>query len=256
MKEPLELSRPWRRLFPTPLSLVLVLFVVLTGFRAYGYFGSDLLQGPPIMIGFVLMWFVPLVFLTRYGREQIGLHQPFSYRWLLLGILLGAAAAAFCYLLGLLLYGKSDQHWFVSVAYAFQTDERIAQLPRHIAFIAFTVPAMLASPIGEEIFFRGVTEEANRDRLSGRGAACFAAALFALAHLIHHGIYRGQNGIEVMPVSGAIWFALMFATSLLFSYLRRKGQSIWTAIAAHAAFNLVMNVTIFYSLFVSTPRTH
>lgn len=255
MKEPLELSRPWRRLFPSPLVLVLLLFVALTALRAYGYFGSDILHGPPIMLGFVLMWFVPLVFLTRYGREQIGFGRKLSWKWNAIGISLGAAAAGFCYLLGLLLYGKSDQNWFVSVAYAFQTDERIALLPRHIAYIAFTVPAIVASPVGEEIFFRGVTEQANRDRMSPRAAACFAAALFALAHLIHHGIYRGFEGIEVMPVSGAIWFVLMFATSLVFSFVRQKGGSIWTAIFAHAAFNLVMNTTIFYSLMVTHPQT-
>lgn len=207
------------------------------------------------MIGFVLMWFVPLVFLTQYGRQQIGFGQKLSWKWISIGIASGATAAFLCYLLGILLYGKSDQNWFVSIAYTFQSDERMAQLPRHIAFIAFTVPAILASPIGEEIFFRGVVEQSNRDRMSPRAAACFAAALFALAHLIHHGIYRGFDGIEIMPISGAIWFILMFATSLVFSFIRHKGVSIWTAVAAHSAFNLVMNVTIFYSLFVTNPQT-
>ncbi|MDQ8186059.1 type II CAAX endopeptidase family protein [Pelagicoccus sp. SDUM812002] len=255
MKEQLELSRPWRRLFPSPLPLVLILFVILTGFRAYGYFGREFFHGTSVMIGFVLMWFVPLVFLTRYGREQIGFRRSISWKWMLYGILLGGAAAAICYLLGVLLYGKSDQNWFVSVAYTFQSDERIAQLPRHLAFIAFTVPAMLASPIGEEIFFRGVAEQAGRDRMSPVSCACFAATLFALAHLIHHGIHSGLNGIEIMPVSGTIWFILIFASSLVFSLVRQKGGSIWTAVFAHATFNLVMNITIFYSLLVTDPKT-
>lgn len=255
MKEPLELCRPWRRMFPSPLALALLLFVILTSLRAYGYLGSEFFEGPPVMIGFVLMWFVPLVFLTQYGREQIGFSQRLSPKWISIGVFLGATAAFFCYLLGIILYGKSDQNWFVSVAYNFQTDGRIAQLPRHIAFIAFTVPAVLASPIGEEIFFRGVIEQSNRDRMSPRKAACFSAALFSLAHLIHHGIYRSNDGIELMPISGTIWFTLMFATSLVFSFLRQKGVSIWTAVGAHAAFNLVMNITIFYSLFVTHPQT-
>ncbi len=255
MKEPLELCRPWRSLFPSPLILALVLFVILSGFRAYGFLGSDLFQGQPVMIGFVLMWFVPLVFLTQYGREQIGFSRPLSLKWIAIGLLLGASAAGICYLLGLLLYGKSDHNWFVSIAYTFQSDERISELPRHLAFIAFTVPAVIASPIGEEIFFRGVIEQANRDRMSPRAAACLAAALFALAQLLHHGIYRGQDGIEIMPISGAIWFALMFATSLVFSFIRRRSESIWTAIAAHVAFNLTTNIAIFYSLFVINPQT-
>lgn len=255
MKEPLELSRPWRRLFPSPLPLVLSLFVILTGVRAYGYFGNEFFEGFPVTIGFVLMGAVPLVFLTQYGREQIGFRRPISWKWIFIGLAAGAATATICYGLGILLYGKSDQNWFVSVAYAIQSDERTAQLPRHIAFIAFTIPAILASPIGEEIFFRGVTEQANRDRMSPWAAACFAAALFALAHLIHHGIHRGIDGIEIMPASGAIWLALMFATSLVFSFVRQKSGSIWIAVLAHAAFNLVVNITIFYSLMVTSPQT-
>lgn len=255
MQEPLELSRPWRSLFPSPLALALTLFVVLTGLRAYGFLGSDLFYGLPVTIGFVLMWFVPSVFLTRYGRAQIGFNRPLSLKWIALALLLGGAAAAACYALGILIYGKGDQNWFASVAYTFQADERISQLPRHLAFVAFSVPAVIASPLGEEIFFRGVVEQANRDRMSRLAASCFAAALFALAQLLHHGIYRSWESVEIMPTSGALWFALMFATGLLLSYLRQKGESIWTAVAAHAAFNLVVNVCIFYSLLVSHPQT-
>lgn len=256
LREPLELRPLWNRLFPSPLALALTIFLLLSLFRVYGYFGADFFQSQPVLLGFVLMWFVPTLFLTPYGREQIGLGRPLSFKWISIALLAGAALAAACYLLGILLYGKSDQNWFVSVAYAYQSDERISQLPRHIAFIAFTVPAILASPIGEEFLFRGVIEQANRDRMSRIAAASVAAALFALVHLTHHGIYLGMNGIEYMPVSGLIWFILMFLTSLAFSFLRQKGGSIWTAVAAHAAFNLVMNLTIFYSLFVSHPQVH
>ncbi|EDY83616.1 CAAX amino terminal protease family [Verrucomicrobiia bacterium DG1235] len=256
LNEPLELRDLFKRLSPSPLALVLILFLALSSFRVYGYFGSEVFHGPPIMIGFVLMWFVPTLFLTPYGRHQIGFGHSLSFKWIGLGILAGAALAGLCYLLGILLYGKTEHNWFVSIGYTFQSDERIAQLPRHIAFIAFTIPAIIASPIGEEIFFRGMVEQANRDRMSRFAASSFAATLFALVHLVHHGIYRGSHGIEIMPISAAIWFVLMFTTSLVFSFLRQKGKSIWTAVLAHSAFNLVMNITIFFSLFVSHPQTN
>lgn len=252
--EPLQLRPFWAQRLPHPLALAGLLFLVLTAFRGYGYFASDLFQSPPVTVGFILMWFVPSVFLTHWGRRQIGLVAPRSLIWLLLALLGGAAAAGLCYGLGIALYGKTEQNWFVSVGYTYLSDERLADMPRNLAFIAFTVPALIASPIGEEFFFRGFVQESARDRLRPAAAACLAAALFAGAYLIHHGIYRSHSGIEVMPVSGALWFALMFATSLVFSFFRRKGGSIWTAVAAHAAFNLVMNATIFYSLMVNTPR--
>jgi len=235
--------------------LSLALFILLTCFRVYGYFGSDLFEDPPIMVGFVLMWILPLLFLSRKGREQIGFGQPASLRWIFFAFLGGAALASVCYLIGIGLYGKSDQNWFVSVAYSYQSDERIALLERHIAYILFTIPAIIVSPIGEEFFFRGMIEQSNRHRWSPVAGACLSASLFALAHLAHHGIYRGYNGIEFMPVSGAIWFALMFATSLVFSFFRHKGCSIWTAVLAHSGFNLAMNTYIFYSLFVTQPQT-
>lgn len=254
LREPLELHAIWRRVGISPLPLIVGLFLALGAARAYGYFGPGGFSGMPIMISFMVMWLLPFVFLSEHGRHQIGYSRQVSGKWLLLSLLVGAVCSFLCYAIGLLLYGKTDHNWFVSVAYTYQTDHRLAELPRHMAFIAFTVPAMLASPIGEEIFFRGMVEQSTRDRLNQLGSACFAAALFAAIHLVHHGIYLSYDGLRFMPTSGAIWFLLMFATSLVFSFLRRRGDSIWMAITAHAAFNLVMNLTIFYSLFVSEPQ--
>jgi membrane protease YdiL (CAAX protease family) len=46
-------------------------------------------------------------------------------------------------------------------------------------------------------------------------------------------------GVSVRPLSGSTWVLLMFA------YLRKASGSLTPAIAAHASFNLVMNLTIF-----------
>lgn len=254
LKEPLDLYSFWRRIGIAPLPLIVGLFLVLGAIRAFGYFGPDGFSGPPIMISFMIMWLLPVLFLSGHGRYQIGYARKVSGKWLLASLLAGAGCSLVCYALGILLYGKTDHNWFVSVAYTYQSDYRLAELPRFMAFVAFTVPAMLASPIGEEIFFRGMVEQSTRDRWSPLISACFAAALFAAIHLIHHGIYEGFDGLRIMPVSGFIWFMLMFGTSLVFSFFRQRGGSIWAAITAHAAFNLVMNVTIFYSLFVSIPK--
>ncbi|MBK1878318.1 CPBP family intramembrane glutamic endopeptidase [Pelagicoccus mobilis] len=254
-RAPLDLAAAWQRLGLSPLVLVLTLFVLLAGLRIYGYFGSDLFQGPPIMIGFVLMWLLPFLFLSNYGREQIGFGRKIALKWILVALLSGAVLASLCHFLGLALYGKGEQNWFVSVAYTYQSDERIALLDRHVAYIIFTIPAIIASPIGEEIFFRGMIEQSKRDSWSPPQCALLSATLFALVHLVHHGVYRGYNGIEFMPTAGTIWFGLMLVSSLAFSYLKQKGGSIWIPITAHAGFNLAMNTYIFYSLFVTQPQT-
>lgn len=255
LREPLELHTFWKRIGISPLPLLLGLFLALSAVRAYGYFGADTFLGLPIMASFLAMWLLPFLFLTAHGRYQIGMGRKLSGKWFLIALLAGGGCAFLCYAIGLLLYGKSDHNWFVSVAYTYQSDERLAELPRHIAFIAFTVPAMLASPIGEELFFRGMIEQSGRDRLRPFSAALLSGSLFAAVHLVHHGIYRYDDTIHVQPISGLLWFLLMLGTSLVFSYLRQKGESIWTATVAHSAFNLVMNVSIFYSLMVITPST-
>ncbi len=72
-----------------------------------------------------------------------------------------------------------------------------------------------------------------------------SAAVFAALHVMHHGLLRTPDGWGYVGWSGATWFALMFSTSLVFSTLRMRSGSIWTAVVAHAGFNLAMNGIIF-----------
>ena len=70
----------------------------------------------------------------------------------------------------------------------------------------------------------------------------------AVVHLFHHGIVRIDGQIEILPLFGAIWIALIFGTGVLFAFLRRASGSLVAPILSHAAFNLAMNFTIFYWL--------
>lgn len=74
------------------------------------------------------------------------------------------------------------------------------------------------------------------------------AGWFAVIHLFHHGILRIDGQLRVLPLSGAIWMALIFATGVLFALLRQRSGSLAAPILSHAAFNLAMNLTIFYLL--------
>ena len=74
------------------------------------------------------------------------------------------------------------------------------------------------------------------------------AGWFAVVHLFHHGIVRVDGRIEVLPLSGLIWMALIFGLGVLFAFLRHRAGSLLAPILSHAAFNLAMNYTIFYWL--------
>lgn len=77
-----------------------------------------------IMLGFLLMWFVPWVFLTRLGRKAIGLKLPSGSGWMLGAPMVGCGLAFLCYGLGAVLYGASEQLCFQSIAASFYEDER------------------------------------------------------------------------------------------------------------------------------------
>lgn len=104
---------------------------------------------------------------------------------------------------------------------------------------------MLFSPIGEEIFFRGVLQRALEQRLSVKSSTAIECAAFGLVHLCHHGLSAGASGITFRPISGAMWATLMFLVALMFAALRKRSGSLFPAIAAHVSFNVVMNIVIF-----------
>ena len=157
--------------------------------------------------------------------------------------------ALLCYGLGLLIIWTTNDNWFVSIrnSYLRTTDTRGMSLQQ--LFIIFTIPALIFSPIGEEIFFRGFLQEALTAKFSYRNAMIIDSLFFALIHLFHHGIVKDLAGqIRFYPLSGFIWVLLMFVTAIAFALLKKNSQSIYPAIVSHAVFNLVMNLCIFYGM--------
>jgi membrane protease YdiL (CAAX protease family) len=111
--------------------------------------------------------------------------------------------------------------------------------------LVFTIPAMIFSPIGEEIFFRGFLQYALERRFTERASTNAECAAFGLVHLCHHGLMLTALGFALRPISGGLWVVLMFGAARLFAYLRKRSGSLLPAIVAHICFNLVMNLTIF-----------
>lgn len=227
-------------------GVTLVFVLASTAARVVAMFGPGAWRGIFLLVC-IAMAALPWVVLSRTGRRQVGLQRPRHLAWLPLALVLGGLAASACFWFGFILYGSGPDHPFVSIARSFrqQPAPGFSLLQLHLMF---TIIAILFSPIGEEIFFRGFLQKVLEDRHGRARATVMQAALFALVHLCHHGILVTAAGIVVQPVSGALWVAQMFLLSLMFAWLRRRSDSIVPAIAAHAAFNAAMNHWIFTQL--------
>ncbi len=244
-----SLLRPvWRRLLGQPAwVLCLACYGVLGALRVVGTLGQS--SGRLALIaGFVIMWCLPFLVYSRTGRQRSGLTKIDRPVWLVVGPILGVLSAWVIHIIGFGLFGTSSDNWYVSVRTSYQADPRLLALPLLVQFLVFTAPAVIFSPLGEEFFFRGMLQVSLKERFGVRIATTGTALAFGFVHLLHHGVAVGESGLQLLPISGLLWVALMAGVSLLFALVRAKSGSIWPAVASHVAFNIGMNVAIFYLL--------
>ncbi|XLZ72845.1 CPBP family intramembrane glutamic endopeptidase [Massilia sp. SR12] len=224
----------------------LLLGVAFTALRALAMLGPVAWR-PLFLIHCIFMAATPWLLLSRAGRQECGIQRGGSLATYAGALAFGAAAASACHVLGYALFGTTADNWFVSVANSFRAQPTpglgIVQI-----YLMFTIPAILFSPFGEEIFFRGVLQRALETRFSARTATLLEAIWFGAAHLIHHGLLLSALGLTFLWQSGPLWFLLMTALSLGLAALRKSAGSVWPAVAAHAAFNATMNTFIFSSI--------
>lgn len=236
----------YKKYFSIHVSLVLIALLAV-GFavmRALGALGPSNLRWL-LPLGFCLMTILPWVLLTKNGRQQIGFKKPHKNSFYLLGIGLGIAAPLVCFVLGYLIYGYTNNNWFVNIGNNYKTMMNTTGMSFLMLHLIFTIPAMLFSPIGEEIFFRGVMQKTLEQKWSASTSTYIECCLFAVVHLCHHGFLEAGGSLIFLPVSGALWVIQMFFVAWMFAWLRAKSGSILVAIIAHSIFNLTMNMLIF-----------
>lgn len=234
-----------RRIAPRrALAVVLGLAVLFAGMRFVGMLGPAATRWM-LPLGFVLMAAAPWMLLSREGRRQIGLRPAVSFSQYPPAMLGGVAAALACFALGLMLFGVGGDNWFISVASNYRSTMDTSGFSTAQLYLIFTLPALLFSPIGEEIFFRGMLQRSLEERLSVNASTSIECAAFGVVHLCHHGLAFGAAGVAIRPLSGALWVVLMFLVALMFAVIRRRSGSLFPAMAAHAAFNATMNSVIF-----------
>ena len=186
-------------------SIGIIAGIIFAALRVVGTIGPQTYRFV-LPLGFVLMALMPFIFLKRRGWRRVGLTMSKSAKYYFIGIMAGTTLAFLCYSLGLLLFDHSNDNWFISIknSYLRTTDTTWMSLQQQ--FIIFTIPALIFSPIGEEIFFRGFLQEALAMKLTYRNAMIIDSLFFALIHLFHHGIVRNLAGqVHFYPISGFIW---------------------------------------------------
>jgi membrane protease YdiL (CAAX protease family) len=214
-----------------------------TAIRAFAMLGPVAAR-PLFLAHCIVMAITPWLLLTAAGRAQSGIRRPDRQLSLVIAPFAGVTASVLCFLLGYALFERTADNWFVSVGNSFraQPTPGFSTIQLHLMF---TIPAMIFSPIGEEIYFRGVLQRALETRFSSRISAALESGWFGAAHLVHHGLFLTAAGLSFRPVSGILWFLLTTLLSLVFVTLRKFGNSVFPAVIAHSAFNATMNFFIF-----------
>jgi uncharacterized protein len=235
----------WREFLPAKalMAIVIALVGVFAAMRFIGMFSGATWRWV-LPLSFVLMSLMPWLLLSKTGRTQIGLRRA-QRSCYLLAMSLGALAAAGCFVLGVALFGTGADNWFISIANNYRGMMNTTGFPVWKLHLIFTLPALIFSPIGEELFFRGLLQRTLEERLSAKSSTVIECSAFGLIHLCHHGFLTTAAGLSFMLVSGAIWATLMFMAAYLFAWLRKRSGSLYTAMVAHASFNLCMNTLIF-----------
>jgi membrane protease YdiL (CAAX protease family) len=202
-----------------------------------------------VSLVFVAMAVLPWVLLTADGRRRIGVTRP-SHWWLIPIALVGGAAA--CLLLAAIvgaLWGQTISNPFVYIAGSYGAlPSPLQGSDRFIFFLVFASIGATFSPIGEELFYRGLVHEGLATGVGHLRASLVDAAAFALVHLSHFGVVFVAGAWALLPLPALLWVAAMFAVALLFRTFRVITGSIWGAVFAHAGFNIAMTAVIFFAL--------
>jgi membrane protease YdiL (CAAX protease family) len=196
----------------------------------------------------VLSALVPFIFLKREGLKQIGITRPSSLRMILISLVIGLIAGLFLYVIGQWLYGEGEGNWYRYIGRSYRIREGIEADDKLILFAVTAGMGMIFSPIGEELFFRGIVHDAFARSMGENRASMADSGAFALTHLAHFGlIYTGQQW-QILMRPALLWVIAMFLVSRLFFFFKQTTGSLLGAILCHAAFNLAMIYSIFYLL--------
>lgn len=242
-------NRVWNKFLKLNWKFGLILLLLLCTIRFIVVLDANV-TGSYSYVSLIMILYAltPFIFLSKKGRKQIGIVKPKNYVWLIYSLLIGIVIASILFLIGYLLYSTSIENWYVYIGNSYNIPEGIAGKDKFIFFIIMAITGMLFSPIGEELFFRGIIHESFSKSLGDKKASIIDSSAFALVHLSHFGIVYTSGIWKFLFIPSLLWMIGMFISCLYFSYCRKKSGSILGSIACHSGFNFAMIFWIFYGL--------
>ncbi len=245
----IELRNFWSKYFKPGwkfgLSLLLLVciprFILVLHANQYGNYST---------IGLVMLIsaLVPFLFLNKQGLKQIGVRKTKSIRFLIYAFITGLVFSILLHFLGTMLYENSYQNWYEYIGKSYNIPDGISTDGKKTMFIIMASTGMIFSPLGEELFFRGIVHGSFAKSIGEKKASIIDSLAFALTHISHFGLVfvGGSWGFYLIPA--IIWVTSMFVVSLLFFQMKKRTGSIWGAVLCHSGFNLGMIYSIFYLL--------
>jgi len=227
----------WMRLGMEAWLLVVVVMAVLVAARFYAVFGPASARWLFLaQVG--VMWLLPAIFLTAGGRRAIGLRGARGgVGAIALCGAIGAMAGLALFAISMNLHGTPADNWIASVRAQMQLDAmRKAMGPAGILAM-LAVPVLVLMPVGEEILFRGVLQQAIAMRWNWAVGMAVNGLAFGLVHLHVYGLTCDASGFHVRWLSGGLFVLAGVALSALFTLCRMRTGSLFAAMAAHAGCN-------------------
>lgn len=191
---------------------------------------------------------VPFVFLNKKGQKLAGIRKTNNFQFLAYAFVAGLVFSLFLHFLGKGIYGNSFENWYQYIGKSYNIPENISAENKKIMFLIMAGTGMIFSPIGEELFFRGIVHSSFAKSLGHKKASLIDSLAFAATHISHFGIVFINNTWDLYLVPAIIWVLSMFLVSLLFFQMKQLSNSIWGAVLCHSGFNLGMIYCIFYLL--------
>lgn len=244
-----ELRPFWRKFFNFnwKFGLLLLLIICIPRFLLvlnanetanYGYIGMIM----------TISAIVPFIFLSKFGRKEIGLIKPKKYSWLLWSFFFGLIFSTLLYFLGELIYNNTLENWYVYIGKSYNIPVEISSKDKLVLFVFMAISGMIFSPIGEELFFRGIVHSSFAKSFGNTKASIIDSFAFSLVHISHFGLVFINNEWKLLTLPTFIWTLSMFLLGVLLYQCRKKSGSILSSILCHSAFNLGMIYCIFYLL--------
>lgn len=199
-----------------------------------------------VPVVFLTMWLLPFVLLSAKGRKYIGFSKVTNKPWIVYSFLSGAGICLTIYFIGIFLFKDTISNWFVYISKSGAASGDMDSRQRLVYFLISASMSMLFSPIGEELFYRGLVHGSFQVNVGDNRASYIDSMAFAVTHLAHFGIVYSNDQWDLLLLPAVLWVFLMFLTSRIFYLCKKRTGSLLGAIISHAAFNLTMMYLIFY----------